>query len=127
MKYNVDQELCIGCGMCESLSPDVVKVNGEGKAEVVGEGDGEEAVSSCPVSAITAEAAQETTAAPAETKEETAETAGGKYVCPVCGYVYDPAVGDPDNGVAPGTAFEDLPDGWACPLCGVDKGMFTAQ
>ena len=43
MKYNVDQELCIGCGMCESLSPDVFKVNGEGKAEVVGEGDGEEA------------------------------------------------------------------------------------
>ena len=35
-----------------------------------------------------------------------------KYVCDVCGYVYDPAVGDPDNGIAPGTAFEDLPDNW---------------
>ena len=42
-----------------------------------------------------------------------------KYVCDVCGYVYDPAVGDPDNGIAPGTAFEDLPADWVCPLCGV--------
>ena len=45
-----------------------------------------------------------------------------KYVCDVCGWVYDPAVGDPDNGVAPGTAFEDIPDDWVCPLCGVGKG-----
>jgi len=43
-----------------------------------------------------------------------------KYVCSVCGYVYDPAAGDPDNGVSPGTAFEDLPDDWVCPECGVD-------
>ena len=42
-----------------------------------------------------------------------------KYVCDVCGYVYDPAVGDPDNGIAPGTKFEDLPEDFACPLCGV--------
>ncbi|MBW2099827.1 MAG: rubredoxin [Deltaproteobacteria bacterium] len=41
-----------------------------------------------------------------------------KYVCTVCGYVYDPAEGDPDNNVAPGTKFEDLPDEWACPVCG---------
>lgn len=47
-----------------------------------------------------------------------------KYVCTACGYVYDPAVGDPDSGIAPGTAFEDLPDDWACPLCGVGKDMF---
>ena len=40
-----------------------------------------------------------------------------KYVCP-CGYEYDPAVGDPDNGIAPGTKFEDLPDTWVCPECG---------
>ena len=39
-----------------------------------------------------------------------------KYVCDVCGYIYDPAVGDPDNGIEPGTAFEDLPDDWVCPL-----------
>jgi len=47
-----------------------------------------------------------------------------KYKCTVCGYVYDPAVGDPDNGVAPGTAFEDIPDTWVCPECGVSKEDF---
>ena len=41
-----------------------------------------------------------------------------KYVCDVCGYVYDPEIGDPDNGVAPGTAWEDVPEDWVCPLCG---------
>ncbi len=46
-----------------------------------------------------------------------------KYQC-VCGYVYDPAVGDPDNGIAPGTAFEDLPEDWSCPACGLDKSNF---
>ena len=48
-----------------------------------------------------------------------------KYVCDVCGYVYDPAVGDPDNGIEPGTAFEDLPEDWVCPLCGVGKDDFS--
>ena len=43
-----------------------------------------------------------------------------KYVCEVCGYVYDPAKGDPDNGIAPGTAFEDIPDTWSCPECGAE-------
>ena len=47
-----------------------------------------------------------------------------KYKCSVCGYIYDPAVGDPDNGVDAGTAFEDLPDDWTCPDCGVEKDMF---
>ena len=47
-----------------------------------------------------------------------------KYVCGPCGYEYDPAVGDPDNGIAPGTAFEDIPDDWVCPICGVGKDMF---
>lgn len=47
-----------------------------------------------------------------------------KYQCIPCGYIYDPAIGDPDNGVAPGTAFEDLPDDWVCPICGVGKDMF---
>ena len=47
-----------------------------------------------------------------------------KYVCTVCDYVYDPAVGDPDNGIEPGTAFEDLPDDWVCPECGVEKEEF---
>ncbi len=50
-----------------------------------------------------------------------------KYICDVCGYEYDPAVGDPDNGIAPGTAFEDLPADWACPLCGVGKDQFTIR
>ena len=49
-----------------------------------------------------------------------------KYICTVCDYVYDPEVGDPDNGVEPGTAFEDLPDDWVCPECGVEKEEFEA-
>ena len=48
-----------------------------------------------------------------------------KYVCDICGYVYDPAEGDPDNGVAPGTPWEQVPDTWVCPLCGADKSQFS--
>lgn len=48
-----------------------------------------------------------------------------KYVCDVCGYEYDPEVGDPGGSIAPGTAFEDLPDTWVCPLCGVGKDEFS--
>jgi len=48
-----------------------------------------------------------------------------KYVCDVCGYIYDPAVGDPDNGVAAGTPFEKLPDDWVCPMCGASKESFS--
>jgi rubredoxin len=51
----------------------------------------------------------------------------GKYVCTVCGYVYDPAVGDPENNIAAGTAFEDLPDDWVCPVCGADKEQFEPE
>jgi rubredoxin len=47
-----------------------------------------------------------------------------KYVCIACGYVYDPEVGEPENGISPGTAFEDLPEDYVCPECGVDKSMF---
>lgn len=47
-----------------------------------------------------------------------------KYKCTVCGWVYDPALGDPDNGVAPGTPFEQVPADWVCPACGVAKEMF---
>ena len=50
-----------------------------------------------------------------------------KYVCNVCGWVYDEAVGDPDNGIAAGTAFEDLPDDFVCPLCGVGKDDFSEE
>ena len=49
-----------------------------------------------------------------------------KYKCRVCGYEYDPAVGDPANGVAPGTAFADIPDDWTCPVCGASKDDFEA-
>ena len=48
-----------------------------------------------------------------------------KFVCDVCGYVYDPEVGDPDSGIAAGTAFEDIPEDWVCPICGVGKGDFS--
>lgn len=48
-----------------------------------------------------------------------------KYVCDACGWIYDPEIGDPANGVAAGTAFEDIPDGWVCPVCGVPKDMFS--
>ncbi|MBN4049401.1 rubredoxin [bacterium AH-315-N14] len=47
-----------------------------------------------------------------------------KYVCTVCGYIYDPAVGDDDGGIKPGTKFADIPEDWVCPLCGVSKSEF---
>ncbi|MFH2046567.1 MAG: rubredoxin [Pseudomonadota bacterium] len=50
-----------------------------------------------------------------------------KYVCNVCGYVYDPAAGDPDNGVKAGTKFQDLPDDWQCPVCGASKSDFEKE
>ena len=50
-----------------------------------------------------------------------------KYVCNVCGYVYDEELGDPDNGIAAGTKFSDLPDDFVCPLCAVGKDEFTAE
>ncbi len=51
----------------------------------------------------------------------------GKFVCDVCGYVYDPVEGDPENGIEPGTAFADIPDDWVCPLCGVGKDQFSPE
>lgn len=47
-----------------------------------------------------------------------------KYRCIPCGYIYDPAEGDPDNGVEPGTTFADLPEDWVCPLCGAEQSDF---
>lgn len=47
-----------------------------------------------------------------------------KYICTACDYIYDPAVGDPDNDIAPGTPFEELPEEWVCPECGVGKELF---
>ncbi|MCP4214012.1 MAG: rubredoxin [bacterium] len=50
-----------------------------------------------------------------------------EYVCDACGYLYDPAVGDPDDGIASGTLFENIPENWVCPLCGVGKDMFIVE
>ena len=50
-----------------------------------------------------------------------------KYVCTVCGFIYDEAAGDLDNGVAPGTAWADVPEDYVCPLCGVGKDMFEQE
>ncbi len=50
-----------------------------------------------------------------------------KYVCEVCGYVYDEAAGDPEHNIAPGTKFEDLPEDWVCPICGVGKDQFSEE
>lgn len=50
-----------------------------------------------------------------------------RYVCDPCGWVYDPEEGDPDNGVAPGTAFADIPEDWVCPVCGASKEEFSKE
>ena len=47
------------------------------------------------------------------------------YICDVCGYIYDPELGDPDGGIAAGTTFDDLPEDWVCPECGVTKSEFS--
>ena len=47
-----------------------------------------------------------------------------KYKCMVCGWIYDPAIGDPQGGIKAGTPFEEIPDDWVCPMCGVDKTQF---
>lgn len=59
--------------------------------------------------------------------DESEDSIMKKYVCNLCGYVYDPAEGDPENGVAPGTAFENLPDEWVCPMCGASKDEFSEE
>ena len=59
-------------------------------------------------------------------KSEFSRRIAMKYVCP-CGYEYDPAIGDPENGIAPGTAWEDVPADWVCPVCGLDKDAFEEQ
>jgi rubredoxin len=50
-----------------------------------------------------------------------------KYVCSICGYVYDESAGDPDHDVAPGTAWADVPEDYTCPICGVGKDQFNAE
>jgi flavin reductase (DIM6/NTAB) family NADH-FMN oxidoreductase RutF/rubredoxin len=62
-----------------------------------------------------------------ETTAQPAPAAAARYVCSVCGYVYDPVKGDPDGGIAPGTRFEDIPDNWTCPVCGAEKSKFEKE
>jgi len=62
--------------------------------------------------------------APSYIEKEEAAGKMAKYECTVCGYIYDPELGDPDSGIPPGTAFEDLPDDWECPVCGASKSEF---
>jgi len=50
-----------------------------------------------------------------------------RYICLVCGYVYDPAKGDPDSGIKPGTPWEKVPEGWVCPVCGATKDQFDPE
>lgn len=47
-----------------------------------------------------------------------------KWKCTICGYIYDPEIGDPDGGIAPGTPFEQIPEDWVCPVCGASKDVF---
>ena len=61
---------------------------------------------------------------PAQPTNAAAQSGAPTYSCGLCGHTYDPAVGDPDSGIPPGTRFEDLPDNWACPVCGASKGEF---
>ncbi|HXL02983.1 MAG TPA: rubredoxin [Candidatus Atribacteria bacterium] len=51
----------------------------------------------------------------------------GRYVCLICGYVYDPRQGDPDFGIEPGTPFSQLPEDWICPVCGASKDQFEKE
>ena len=60
-------------------------------------------------------------------KNQKGEEEMKKYTCTICGYVYDPAVGDSENGIKPGTAFEKLPDSWTCPVCGASKSDFSPE
>jgi rubredoxin len=50
-----------------------------------------------------------------------------KYVCDICGYVYDPAAGDPESHIKPGTSFDDVPADWTCPVCGAGKSDFSPE
>lgn len=59
------------------------------------------------------------------TREQSVEVEMKKYRCTVCGHIYDPAEGDPASGIKPGTAFEDLPDAWVCPVCGSTKDKYV--
>jgi rubredoxin len=90
----------------------------------------------CPVCGATVKAfkplagpgsvhAENATGVPPETETEGTATGMKKYRCDICGYVYDPDVGDDAAGIPPGTSFDDLPDDYECPVCGAGKDDFT--
>ena len=54
----------------------------------------------------------------------TPDTTSKKYICVPCSWMYDPSIGDPEHGIEPGTAFEDIPEDWVCPICGLGKDAF---
>jgi rubredoxin len=60
-------------------------------------------------------------------KKVTKESLMQRYVCEVCGYIYDPEEGDPDGGIEAGTPFEQLPEDWVCPMCGASKDEFSPE
>jgi rubredoxin len=60
-------------------------------------------------------------------REGTKESRMQRYVCEVCGYIYDPEEGDPDGGIEAGTPFEQLPEDWVCPMCGASKDEFSPE
>ncbi|MDD5476160.1 MAG: rubredoxin [Syntrophales bacterium] len=60
-------------------------------------------------------------------EKDESSAAGARYVCSVCGYVYDPAAGDPEAGISAGTSFAELPEGWVCPICGASKDQFDKE
>ena len=62
--------------------------------------------------------------APSYIEQKKEATKMSRYKCTVCGYIYDPALGDPDGGIKPGTPFEEIPDDWVCPVCGAAKSDF---
>lgn len=61
---------------------------------------------------------------PPTSKPESSSGKAGKYQCKVCSWIYDPEIGDPEHGIAPGTAFADIPEDWVCPVCGASKNQF---
>ncbi len=73
-------------------------------------------------------AVEETNETAEKEKEDKGEQdLGSTFICPICAYVYDPAAGDEDQGVAPGTSFEDVPDDWICPICAAAKSVFVSE
>ena len=108
------QSLCARKEYCSSEIRTKALKRCEGDVDAADEETAAEACQNCPVGAISE----------ADNSNLERKRHMSKYQCGPCGYIYDPEIGDPDSGIAPGTAFEDIPDDWCCPICGVTKDMF---